>query len=719
MRQAQALLPYALTALFVVVTSAAALGLAVADVRDVRDAAVDRATASATPAPRTFPELSRAGRLAYWRTDPSGGADLVVSNLDGTLRRTLARAEAVRRISLTRWTPDGSAIAYVDNGALLAIAKLDGTRSEIALADEVRSQGGRIADHRWSADAMRVAATVVRADLRSDVFLARAGDRTWTRATTLDDTFAADWVDADVVLVHTGGGVLGTIRAGAVTNGILPLTGLPATSPILADDGRIHFLTGSIASTPRDITLPYLTASGATVWSMTLEGADLQRETQNVLDDVRLDGRYGKARYLAHRGSSQLQVLLSEGVNIPAIDAGPVERAVVAPDGRTAIGFSANRIIRFDLVRGAALGTFGSPTVMLDSVSGGDVWHPRAAAATTAGATQAGPRPAARYVFSLGGHLWSMGADGVASFLRARTSLSGRRTVLPTWSPRGDRLLAIQPAGQGLAGITAATPLAVSIDRDGSVRPYAESRAATAIPSWSPTGDAFAVVVDRRGVDATSAQADLEVRFLSVDGAATRPAVSGREVVWTRAGVLVLSTASIDIVDDRTNARSEATRRTVVDLARIFADPRGEFSADRTSTTFANLGSSPDGTYVSVRVGVTPRVGANRFTVVLVRVADGAITAFLNGSTAQDLGWSPAGPLLGLTQSGGGGNQAQVRDAATGVVVASQPGRFAGWSPDGEWSYVARGEGLFAYRAAGGEGVRVSAIGVPVATTAP
>ena len=56
---------------------------------------------------------------------------------------------------------------------------------------------------------------------------------------------------------------------------------------------------------------------------------------------------------------------------------------------------------------------------------------------------------------------------------------------------------------------------------------------------------------------------------------------------------------------------------------------------------------------------------------------------------------------------------------ATGQVIASQAGRFAGWSPDGEWSYVARGEGLFAYRDGDAEGRRVSAIGVPVVTTAP
>jgi len=711
MRHARALLPYVVTALLVVVTSVAALGLAVADVRDARTAAVDRGAATATAAPRTFAELSRASRLAYWRTDPSGGAELTVSNLDGTLRRGLARAEAVRRVSLTRWTPDGNAIAYVDNGAVLVIARLDGTRSEIGLGDEVRTQGGRIVDHRWSPDSERVAASVVRADLRSDVFVAKTGERTWTRATTLEDAFAADWIATDVVLVHTGGGVLGTLQSGSPTNSIRPLTGLPATSPVLADDGRIHFLTGSVSSTPRDITLPYLTASGATVWSMSIEGSGLRRETQNVIDDVRLDGRYGQGRYLAHRGSSQLQVLLSEGVNIPAIDAGPVERAIVTPDGRSAIGFSANRIIRFDLVRGAALGTFSSPTVMLDSVAGGDVWYPRSPPVAAQLSPPTGA-PAARYAFSLGGHLWSIAPDGVASFLRARTSLVGRRNVLPTWSPQGDRLLAIQLAGQGLAGVTAATPIAVSLGRDGNVRPYIESRAATAIPSWSPAGDAFAVVVDRRGVDATSAQADLEVRFVSVDGGLVRDGVPGREVVWTRAGVLVLTTASLDVIEG-------VARRTLVDLPRILADARGEFPADRTGTTFANLSSSPDGAYAAVRVGVTPRVGANRFTVVLVRVADGLITAFLNGSTAQDLGWSPAGGHLGLTQTAEGGNLAQLRDAATGEIIASQPGRFAGWSPDGEWSYVARGEGLFAYRGGTGEGLRVSAIGVPVVTTAP
>ena len=95
------------------------------------------------------------------------------------------------------------------------------------------------------------------------------------------------------------------------------------------------------------------------------------------------------------------------------------------------------------------------------------------------------------------------------------------------------------------------------------------------------------------------------------------------------------------------------------------------------------------------------------------------MTAFLPGSTLQDVGWSPAGRLIGATRGRLPESAAEVRDGATGTVIATQPGRFAGWSPDGGWYYVARAEGLFAFRSGGGAGVRVSAIGVPVSTTAP
>jgi len=306
-----------------------------------------------------------------------------------------------------------------------------------------------------------------------------------------------------------------------------------------------------------------------------------------------------------------------------------------------------------------------------------------------------------------------MGPDGNASLLRPRALQSGRRgPPPPAWSAKGDRVLAVQLAGIGLASVTPATPIAVTIDRDGGLRPYVESRAATATPTWAPSGDAFAVVVDRRGVDGASPQAELEVRFLNLDGSVAHPAIPARDASWTRAGVVLLTETAIGVTDG-------AGSRTVIDLARILADPRGGFATDRASVAFTSLAATADGAFASVRVAVTPRNGLNQVAFALVSLADGAVTGFLPQSTLQDVGWSPAGRLVGATRSALPDIAAEVRDGATGTIIATQPGRFAGWSPDGAWYYVARGEGLFAFRTSGGAGVRVSAIGVPVSTTAP
>jgi hypothetical protein len=53
------------------------------------------------------------------------------------------------------------------------------------------------------------------------------------------------------------------------------------------------------------------------------------------------------------------------------------------------------------------------------------------------------------------------------------------------------------------------------------------------------------------------------------------------------------------------------------------------------------------------------------------------------------------------------------------VVVVQADGRFAGWSPDGAWFYVATSGGLYARPLAGGALVRVSGVGVPVSVTKP
>ncbi|HET8568425.1 MAG TPA: hypothetical protein VFM93_05500 [Candidatus Limnocylindria bacterium] len=712
MQRARALLPYAIASLIVVASSAVALSFAVVDVRDLRAAREAREAApSATPAPRSGPELSRSGRLAYWRTDPAGAsAELFVANLDGSLRRSVTRLASVRRASLTRWTPTGDAVVYVDGGAELVRVDVDGGITAIRIPADARAAGYvRIVDHRWSTDGSSVVATVVRADLRSDVFVARADDREMRRLTTIEDVFATDWLDDARVLVNTGGGVVAVLRVDGAENALRPLVGMSATSPILADDGRIHFLAGSVTPSPRDSTLPYLTASGATVWSVAADGADLRQETRTAVDDVRLDARYGPGRYLGHRGASSTQVLISESVAVPPIDAGAVERAVLSLDGRSAIGFSSSRMIRFDVAREPAQGSgWTKPTVVLDQVGGGDAWYPRAVTPVAAARAPAAV-PQATYALPLGGHLWSMTADGVASFLRAKSPQTGRRTIpLPQWSPDGSRLLTVELAGQALPGIGASTPVAVTIDRNGNVTRHVQARAAIGVPSWSPEGDAFVVIVDRRGIDGFSTSAELEARFLRLDGGAVRPAVPARDAVWTRAGVVLLTDRAIELI-------TPTTTRTVVELDRVLRDPAGEFPTDPQSVIVGQLTAPPDGAFASFRLNVSPRSGASRVAIAVVRVADGAVMTYLPGSSVADISWSPASGLLGYTVSNA---TAEARDLNASRVAGRWPGRFAGWTPDGRAAYVAMPAGLFVQPLADGESVRVSSIGVPVSATA-
>ncbi|MGH2490560.1 MAG: hypothetical protein ACRDF9_03545, partial [Candidatus Limnocylindria bacterium] len=94
-----------------------------------------------------------------------------------------------------------------------------------------------------------------------------------------------------------------------------------------------------------------------------------------------------------------------------------------------------------------------------------------------------------------------------------------------------------------------------------------------------------------------------------------------------------------------------------------------------------------------------------------------------------DEAWSPARALIGYTNTLGGQGipgtpteakpVAIIRDASNGAVLAEVDGRFAGWSPDGAWFYVATSGGLYARPLAGGALVRVSGIGVPMSITKP
>ena len=487
------MLPYALVAALLVATASGLVVLA------IKDIPLGERGASASPARSSAPargaDLSSTGRLAWWRAEPEGGAKLWVANVDGTLRRAVAQIDDLRRVSKTRWTPDGSAVAYVDAGAKLVVVRLDGTRSELRLADTLVAEGRRIVDQRWSKSATKVAATVQRTgDGRSDVWIAVAGGDQWVRATELDDALAAEWLDDEELLVNTTGGVLGVLRDGRL-NAIRPLTGLSAGTPFVGDDGRVWFLAGrvNVAAIPDFNPIPVV--YDAAVWSVYANGSEPRFERRIAGEErlgLRLDGRWPDGRVLVHRGTAPGQFLAGSAEVMSLSDAaGLIERVAVAPDRRSAIAFARTRILRLDLSRPSAIGS----TVLLDSAGDADAWFPSAVVvARPVPAPRAVMPPAARYAFALGGMLWSMDADGNATVLRAGAPYvnTGRRVAVPppAWSPRGDLLLTTElaPGLQAQFGFGA-----VTIDRnDRAFRLVALGQLSSGPVAWSPDGSAVA-----------------------------------------------------------------------------------------------------------------------------------------------------------------------------------------------------------------------------------
>jgi len=130
-------------------------------------------------------------------------------------------------------------------------------------------------------------------------------------------------------------------------------------------------------------------------------------------------------------------------------------------------------------------------------------------------------------------------------------------------------------------------------------------------------------------------------------------------------------------------------------------------------TQTAGLTAASDGAYAAVHVnflaaGTTP-------TFAMIRARDGVLTSVIVGENISDEAWASTGRYIGYTLR----QRSVVRDAETGDVMMDLEGRFAGWSPDGLWTYIARADGLYAKRLAGGDAIRFSAIGVPVSATKP
>ncbi len=692
------LLPYAVAAALIAAGSSLAV---VSTVHQVSTSAKPSASAAPLPTGARTAELSRTSHVAFWRE-----GKLWVSDLDGSLRHSIASAEDIRRISLTRWTPDGAAVSFVEGGLQLAVVKVDGARADIGLPFDLRLAGYRIADVRWSPDARRAAATLLRPnDGRSDAFIVdtSAARPTFTRLTTLEDLFVADWIGPDDFLAYTAAGVIGIVRATAADQ-VRLLTGATGVSPVIGPEGRIHFLVGRITS-GRDPSLAYVTAMRASAWSAATDGSDVRRESSWETSDIRLDARLPDGRYLVHRGSTNAQGTIIDDVqNLPA-NAGVIERIHVMPDGRVAYGFTSERIVRIDLTKlPPATSGGGAVTVFLDTSGEADVWTPTALSLARGGERPA-PAPAARYAFALGGHVWQM-ESGIATLLRPGPVLRRQPAASPRWSPSGEDLLVVEQAGPSA---TTTTFVAVDIDRAGRATRLEQTVGAGRSYSWAPGGTEVAVAVDKKGVSGVASDAQLEIRFLDPTGRSTRSPIPASEVAWTAKGMYLLADGTtIQRLDGEGPARAVVTRD------RLVADPR----ADPSRTTSASLGvldAPRDGSFASVRLTAVDASSSSRQYLVIVG-ADGAPVQYVRAETLTDAAWSPAKALLGYTLDVRSSSERAVVAQPDGKTLATVDGRFAGWSPDGQWYLIGRTTGLFAYPLAGGNAVRLGPAGVPVSS---
>jgi hypothetical protein len=707
------LAPYAITAALVLVVSLAVLvgALAAGGLLEERIGVDASPTPSASRAPI---ELSRTGRIAYWRTDAGGDVQLWVANLDGGNRRAVAKIDSLSRVQATRWSPDGNAIAWLDRGVAVVVQRIDGggARSELPLPQSVVAANARLIDLDWSTDSASIAATLRGGaqgipTAETDVYVAPATGGAWRNATSLGNAFLSQWISPTDLLIHTAAGMIAVQPAGG--GGLTPLTGLVATSPFVGDDGRVYFLAGLVAPAIRDATVPVINAGQARVWSMTIaggtwiEGGDVRQEVPQPYDDIRLVTQWSPGRFVVHQGASTALSFLASGQPLATIP-GVIDRVVFSPDHRTAIGVSASRIVRYDTARPEA------PVVLLSDVTQPDAWYPGTITLARTATTAATARPLASYAFAMHGLLWTMGPSGYVLFARRLAPDDGsiRRLsgiALPQWSSHGDRILYFDVSRfRGSVFVTDVAGTAVRISDQDAAGPF---------PTWSPDGNvAYTDLIS--SFDSAGFGADGEIRIVSPANATRVTTYKAREVAFGGGKTYFIDNGRLNLpLQTRTDhaivEQTASGSRTVATTAMVAAGT--QFSA-APALQLSMLGASADGAFVSVRM--SPATGSVGFIFAVIRAADGGPTLQIPGQDVADIRWSPNGHLIGMTLA----NIPIVRDAETGAIVASYGiGRFAGWSPDGKWFYVARDIGLYAIPLTGGEPVRISALGVPVSTT--
>lgn len=718
MRHTRALAPYAVLSLAIVVASAVAL------VPTIHE----RAEAPGAPIAAARATLSDTARLAYWRA----GADrleLWAGDLDGRRRWTVATAGEHDDPALLRWSPDGASVAYTTGGAggPLSIAHVDGTRTAtILLPDALRGAGWKIVSFEWSPDSTRVAATIRAANgvgNESDVYLAPATDGgTWLRVTSLGDAFAGPWVDRDRLFVESGSGVIAVLDV--ASRELRPLTGMPAASPLVGRDGRVYFVGGRYASNVVALR-PY--ASGW-VWSTTIDGDDLRRETAVAGDQLRLFGMLADGRAAigvpggAYFSARQERIVL-------AFRSGTVRSLDVSGDGRRVIGWTGSRLLaidpsKVDAAKGA-LPSEDAARVLVGEVIDAGVWTPRTTPELAHVRPQSSAAPRARLAYVLGRTVWGSAADG-----SVRQIAAGPQYYIsqPRWSPSGDRLAVVVTEG------APARASAIVTGEGGTVRWDAPSL----YPAfrWTLDGNALAFTtgggIADRGAGPEPIPLITEVRDAATGSLLER--LPGR-VVWTPAGPVTLTdgerppgpSAHPIFVRQRVEVAGPAGPRIVTDAALLASQvlTAGNVPFDPVITEVLPFG---DPSYLAVQVWKQTANAMADGALVVVRVRDGRAVWSLpmnnqSGPTyTSDISASPAGRYVAWTEFErieATNRRAFVADPLTGRGVLAVDGRFGGWSPDPDWVYVARDEGLFAVRLDGSAEVRVSLIGVPVVAARP
>ena len=204
------------------------------------------------------------------------------------------------------------------------------------------------------------------------MYLGSLEHRELVRAGDLGNAFAGDWLSEDEVLVESDAGLLGALRQPGQP--VRKLVEQSAASPFF-DGSRVFFLAGTVGMTASATGL-FVTNPG--VWSVRPDGQDARPEGRlEVVGSFRLDGIWPDARYLMHIGPDQTQFLVGPRATSLA-PSSLLQRALVAPDRRFAIGFGGSRVVRIDLTRGLtpAASAF---VVLLDGVINADAWVRRRA----------------------------------------------------------------------------------------------------------------------------------------------------------------------------------------------------------------------------------------------------------------------------------------------------------------------------------------------------